>query len=145
MPLYSYRAMDAAGDLVPGAMIAANSADLELRLRRMELDLIDYRVSKPRAVAFGKRVVRRIDLINFCFQMEQLTGAGVPILEGLNDLRDSLDHPRMREIVTDLIESIEGGQSLSEALQHHKEVFNWPRRQSGSSPIRPSARGWCWP
>ena len=124
MPLYAYRAMDLAGQMVPGAMDANNSADLELRLRRMELDLIDFRLSGQKAVAFGKRVVRRADLINFCFHMEQLTGAGVPILEGLGDLRDSLEHPRFREIVTDLIESIEGGLPLSEALRHHDEVFN---------------------
>ncbi|MDQ1816786.1 type II secretion system F family protein [Massilia sp. CCM 9210] len=124
MPLYAYRAMDLAGQMVPGAMDATNSADLELRLRRMELDLIDFRVAGQRAVAFGKRVVRRADLINFCFHMEQLTAAGVPILEGLGDLRDSLDHPRFREIVTDLIESIEGGLTLSEALRHHDEVFD---------------------
>lgn len=124
MPLYAYRAMDLAGQMVPGAMDATNSADLELRLRRMELDLIDFRVAGQKAVAFGKRVVRRTDLINFCFHMEQLTAAGVPILEGLGDLRDSLDHPRFREIVTDLIESIEGGLTLSEALRHHDEVFD---------------------
>ncbi|MDQ1830343.1 type II secretion system F family protein [Massilia scottii] len=124
MPLYAYRAMDLAGQMVPGAMDATNSADLELRLRRMELDLIDFRVAGQKAVAFGKRVVRRADLINFCFHMEQLTAAGVPILEGLGDLRDSLDHPRFREIVTDLIESIEGGLTLSEALRHHDEVFD---------------------
>jgi type IV pilus assembly protein PilC len=124
MPLYAYRAMDPAGQMVPGAMDASNSSDLELRLRRMELDLIDYRISGQRAVVFGRRVVRRADLINFCFHMEQLTAAGVPILEGLNDLRDSLDHPRFREIVSDLIESIEGGQTLSEALRHHGEVFD---------------------
>ncbi|NHZ38036.1 type II secretion system F family protein [Massilia rubra] len=124
MPLYAYRAMDLAGQMVPGAMDATNSADLELRLRRMDLDLIDFRVAGQRAVAFGKRVVRRTDLINFCFHMEQLTAAGVPILDGLGDLRDSLDHPRFREIVTDLIESIEGGLTLSEALRHHDEVFD---------------------
>ncbi|NHZ64317.1 type II secretion system F family protein [Massilia genomosp. 1] len=124
MPLYAYRAMDLAGQMVPGAMDATNSADLELRLRRMDLDLIDFRVAGQKAVAFGKRVVRRTDLINFCFHMEQLTAAGVPILEGLGDLRDSLDHPRFREIVTDLIESIEGGLTLSEALRHHDEVFD---------------------
>ncbi|NHZ92603.1 type II secretion system F family protein [Massilia sp. CCM 8733] len=124
MPLYAYRAMDLAGQMVPGAMDATNSADLELRLRRMELDLIDFRVAGQKAVAFGKRVVRRADLINFCFHMEQLTAAGVPILEGLGDLRDSTDHPRFREIVTDLIESIEGGLTLSEALRHHDEVFD---------------------
>ncbi len=124
MPLYAYRAMDPAGQMVPGAMDATNSADLELRLRRMELDLIDFRIAGQKAVAFGKRVVRRADLINFCFHMEQLSAAGVPILEGLGDLRDSTDHPRMREIVTDLIESIEGGLTLSEALRHHDEVFD---------------------
>jgi type IV pilus assembly protein PilC len=124
MPLYAYRAMDLAGQMVPGAMDATNSADLELRLRRMELDLIDFRLAGQKAVAFGRRVVRRADLINFCFHMEQLSAAGVPILDGLGDLRDSLEHLRLREIVTDLIESIEGGLTLSEALRHHDEVFD---------------------
>lgn len=124
MPLYAYRSMDQAGKIVPGAMDASNSADLELRLRRMELDLIDFHLSGQRGVAFGRRVVRRADLINFCFHMEQLAGAGVPILEGLGDLRDSTVHPRFREIVTDLIESIEGGLTLSNALRHHPEVFD---------------------
>lgn len=124
MPQYVYLAMDAAGRRVPGSMDASNGADLELRLRRMELDLIDFRPAGQGAIVPGRRVIRRADLINFCFHMEQLTGAGVPILEGLGDLRDSTDHPRFREIVTDLIESIEGGQRLSAALAHHPAVFD---------------------
>jgi type IV pilus assembly protein PilC len=71
-----------------------------------------------------KRVITRRDLINFCFHMEQLTGAGVPILEGLNDLRESIDHPRFREMITGLIENIEGGQQLSAALAAYPEVFD---------------------
>jgi type IV pilus assembly protein PilC len=123
MPLYAYRAMDAAGRTLPGSMDAANGYDLELRLSRMELDLIDFKIANQPLV-LGKRAVKTQDLINFCFHMEQMSGAGVPILEGLNDLRDSLDHPRFREIVTDLIESIEGGQQLSSALAHHPDVFD---------------------
>lgn len=123
MPLYAYRAMDAAGRTLPGSMDAANGYDLELRLTRMDLDLIDFKVANQPLV-LGKRAVKVQDLINFCFHMEQMSGAGVPILEGLNDLRDSLDHPRFREIVTDLIESIEGGQQLSAALAHHPDVFD---------------------
>lgn len=123
MPLYAYRAMDAAGRTLPGSMDAANGYDLELRLSRMELDLIDFKIANQPLV-LGKRAVKTQDLINFCFHMEQMSGAGVPILEGLNDLRDSLDHPRFREIVTDLIESIEGGQQLSNALAHHPDVFD---------------------
>ncbi len=124
MPQYLYRAMDNAGQVLPGNMDALNEPDLELRLHRMGLDLIDCKVSQHKVAALGRRAITRKDLINFCFQMEQLTGAGVPILEGLNDLRDSMDHPRLREIITDLIENIEGGLQLSSALSAYPEVFD---------------------
>lgn len=125
MPHYLYKAMDAAGELVPGNMEAANVPDLELRLGRMGLDLIDYTVTRTRKLALGRRKVTRTDLINFCFHLEQMTGAGVPVLEGLGDLRDSMEqHPRFREIITSLIESIEGGRQLSQAMQAHPEVFD---------------------
>jgi type IV pilus assembly protein PilC len=123
MPQYFYRAMDAGGQIQPGNMDAANEPDLELRLHRMGMDLIDCRVSRSRVVAL-KRVITRRDLINFCFHMEQLTGAGVPILEGLNDLRDSIDHPRFREMITGLIENIEGGMQLSASLAAYPEMFD---------------------
>jgi type IV pilus assembly protein PilC len=123
MPQYLYRAMNAAGDLQPGNMDAANEPDLELRLHRMGLDLIDCRVSRNKVIAL-KRLITRKDLINFCFHMEQMTGAGVSILDGLNDLRDSIDHPRFREMITGLIENIEGGKQLSASMAAYPEVFD---------------------
>src|SRR3954467_8969785 len=98
MTLYAHQPMDADGKIVRGNMDASNLSDLELRLKRMQLDLIDYKLAREQTLALGKSVKRQ-DLINFCFHMEQLTGAGVPMLEGLADLRDSLDHPRFREII----------------------------------------------
>ncbi|MGB9989569.1 type II secretion system F family protein [Massilia sp. SM-13] len=124
MPQFIYRAMDAAGQIVPGNMDALNVPDLELRLSRMDLDLIDYRQTRQRVAVAGRRPITRKDLINFCFQMEQMTSAGVPILDGLCDLRDSLDHLRFREIITDLIENIEGGLQLSAAMEVYPEVFD---------------------
>ncbi|MFZ4536564.1 type II secretion system F family protein [Propionivibrio sp.] len=124
MTQFVYQAMDANGKLIRGEMDASNLPDLELRLKRMELDLIDCKTRERRARAFGKRPVKRSDLINFCFYMEQLSGAGVPMLETLGDLRDSLDHPRFREIVADLIENIEGGLQLSEAMARHPDTFD---------------------
>src|SRR4051794_33885111 len=116
MALYSYQSMDASGRMITGTLDATNLSDLESRLKRMELDLIDCKQAGNQTFSFGKRQVKRPDLINFCFHMEQLTSAGVPILESLSDLRDSTDHPRFREIVADMIENIEGGSQLSEAL-----------------------------
>lgn len=124
MTMFAYQAMDAEGRIIRGNMDASNLSDLELRLKRMELDLIDCRPASQKTFALRKRPVRRQDLINFCFHMEQLSGAGVPLLEGLADLRDSIDHPRFREIVADLIENIEGGLQLSQALERHPETFD---------------------
>ena len=116
--------MDASGSIVPGNMDAHNVPDLELRLQRMALDLIDYRETPERKLRLAGRAVTRRDLINFCFHLEQMSSAGVPILDGLRDLRDSTDHMRLREIITDLVEKIEGGLQLSSALAAYPEIFD---------------------
>ena len=105
-------------------MDASNIADLEQRLLRMGLDLITCNIRNPRKPMLGVRKVRRVDLINFCFHMEQLLESGVPLLEGLSDLRDSLEHPRFQEIIANLIDEIEGGKTLSAAMSEHPVVFD---------------------
>jgi type IV pilus assembly protein PilC len=56
--------------------------------------------------------------------MEQLTRAGVPLLEGIADIRDSTDHPRFKEIIANVISNVEGGMLLSQAMAEHAEVFD---------------------
>jgi len=122
MSLFAYKAMDASGRLVFGRMDALNPIDLEMRLKRMELDLINGDPVKQGG--FGGNRVGRRELIAFCFHLDQLARAGVPIVESLTDLRDSLDNPRFREVLADLIESVEGGKTLSQALAGHPQVFD---------------------
>jgi type IV pilus assembly protein PilC len=122
MPLYSYKAIDPRGKSVLGRAEAVNLFDLEQRLSRMDLDLVVGAPSRQKVRLLGGGV-RRPDLINFCFHLEQLASAGVPVLEGLNDLRESVENARVREVVSGLIESIEGGRSLSQALGEYPEVF----------------------
>jgi type IV pilus assembly protein PilC len=123
MALFWYKAMNSRGRLVRGEMDAINQVDLEMRLKRMDLDFINGAPVKRAALFHGASVPRR-ELINFCFHLEQLTRSGVPILEGLTDLRDSLSHPHFREIIASMIESIEGGRTLSQAMGEHPKVFN---------------------
>jgi len=122
MGLYTYKAVTGEGRMVYGRLDALNMVDLEMRLKRMDLDFVTGDPVKNRN-PLGSNVPRR-ELINFCFHLEQLTHAGVPILEGLADLRDSIEHPRFREVVASLIEAIEGGQTLSQAMDGHRRVFN---------------------
>ncbi|MCB1938177.1 MAG: type II secretion system F family protein [Rhodocyclaceae bacterium] len=123
MAMFAYKAMTPEGRQVRGEMDAVNLVDLEMRLKRMDMDFITGQPLKGRSLWGQQRVPRR-ELINFCFHLEQLTRAGVPILEGLTDLRDSTDHPRFREVVAGLVESIEGGRNLSTAAEDYPLVFD---------------------
>src|SRR3954469_20673503 len=123
MPLYTYKAIDAQGKSIVGRVDAVNLFDLEQRLARMELDLVSGAPSRQRSRLLGGGIKRQ-DLINFCFHLEQLAAAGVPVMEGLRDLRDSVENARFREVVAGMIESIEGGKSLSQALDEFPEVFS---------------------
>src|SRR5678815_61392 len=122
MALYTYKAIDGRGKSVMGRVEAVNLFDLEQRLLRMELDLVSGAPSSSGMRFLGGRVTRQ-DLINFCFHLEQLASAGVPVLEGLMDLRESIENPRFREVVSGVVESIEGGKNLSAALGEFPQVF----------------------
>ena len=124
MPNYKYKAVDAAGKFIVGSLDAGNVADLELRLEKMDMDLVTYKQKQPGDELFGKNKVGRRDLINFAFYLEQLTRAGVPILEGLADLRDGEENPTFRDVITGVIEAIEGGNSFSQALELYPKIFD---------------------
>lgn len=123
MPQMQYKAMDERGRMSSGRVEAVNTADLEMRLRRMGLDLVSSREVTVRAPGSGGKV-RRQELIGFCFHLEQLLSAGVPVLEGLADLRDSVDDPRMREVIAGMVEGIEGGKTLSSSMEEYPSVFD---------------------
>ncbi|AMC36437.1 type II secretion system F family protein [Janthinobacterium sp. B9-8] len=120
---FIYRAVNNAGLIQKGKSEANNLADLELRLERIGLSLIAGKAAPVGGLLGGKKVGRR-ELITFTFHMEQLTRAGVSILEGLSDLRDSLEEPCFREVIANLIEDIEGGRQFSQALAAHPQVFD---------------------
>jgi type IV pilus assembly protein PilC len=123
MALYSYRAMDDRGKTHKGLQDAANQVDLEMRLKRSGLDLIDAKTDTGKT-GMGRSKIKRVELITFFFNLDQLSGAGVPLLESLADLRDTMNDQHFREIIANLIESIEGGKKLSEAMALHPEAFD---------------------
>lgn len=122
MALYAYRAIDELGKSIKGLQDAANLVDLEMRLKRSNLDLIDAKMDRGAGGAGQK--IKRPDLITFFFNLEQLSRAGVPLLESLADLRDTMNTPHFREIIASLVESIEGGKKLSLAMAEHPDAFD---------------------
>lgn len=123
MAAFQYFAVDRTGRHIRGRMDAANEADLEQRLKRMGLDLVTSRLRRQ-SEPFFSRPVSRQDLINFCFQLEQIAKSGIPLLDGVADLAATLENPRFREVVSGVHEDMAGGRMLSEALANHPRVFD---------------------
>ena len=123
MASFAYRAIDEEGLMQRGSIDAMNAVDLELRLKRMGLELITFESIKKSTMLAAKRISRK-ELVTFCFHMDQLMRAGVPIIDALTDLRDSVENPAFRQIVASLLEDIEGGLKLSEAMANHPSAFD---------------------
>ncbi|TRZ96878.1 MAG: type II secretion system F family protein [Rhodocyclaceae bacterium] len=123
MALYAYKAVNTHGRKVIGRLEAINLIDLEMRLKRIDLDFINGDIVKQGGLMNQARITRP-ELINFCFHLEQLARAGVSLIESLSDLRDTIENPRFREILAGMVESIEGGKTLSQALAEHPRTFD---------------------
>src|SRR5690606_15074207 len=64
------------------------------------------------------------DMIILTLHLEQLDRAGVPLLEALADVRDSSESDKLRDVLSDVYESVKSGSMLSEAMAKHPRVFN---------------------
>ncbi len=122
MPQFNYSALNERGRTVRGIMVAENEIDLETRLKEVGLDLVNYREQTKRA---GKSArIKLKDMIILCLHLEQLCRAGVPVHEAIADVRDSTESAKLRDIMTDVLEKVKTGSSLSEALATYPRVFD---------------------
>ncbi|MBF0626803.1 MAG: type II secretion system F family protein [Magnetococcales bacterium] len=128
MPKYQYKATDSKGKIQKGTLDASNLDDLELRLDRLGLMLISQKSlgsdHKSTLLPGGFSSVSRKDIILFCFHMEQLINAGVPILRGLTDFRDGVENARLKNVAVALVEDVESGKTLSDAMASHPRIFD---------------------
>ncbi|MDP3357076.1 MAG: type II secretion system F family protein [Polaromonas sp.] len=113
---FNYRAITPEGRTISGRQSATSESDLEARLGRMQLELL--KASPVRAASlFARKRLESKELINIFIHMQTLSQAGVPLFDSLIDLRDSADTPTVRRFISDLVDRIEGGATLSDALE----------------------------
>ncbi|MEM0953021.1 MAG: type II secretion system F family protein [Pseudomonadota bacterium] len=121
---YRYKAMDPYGKVQRGWLQAKNEMDVAFRLENQGLDLIVCNARQRRGGRVVSTSITRRDLINMVFHLEQLTRSGVPLLEGLQDLRDSVSPGYFRDVLAGLVDEIEGGKTFSQSLAAFSKDFD---------------------
>jgi general secretion pathway protein F len=127
MPVFVYRAADRRGQTIDGVMEAPDTRAVIERLQRDAYFPIRITPHAERAGWFSMGVSSRVsqrDLLAFTQQLATLFEAGLPLDRALTILEELAPSARVKAIVTDLLVSVRGGASLSEALaKHHPRPF----------------------
>ncbi|MFH1157881.1 MAG: type II secretion system F family protein [Pseudomonadota bacterium] len=126
MPKYSYRAVNPKGRPIRGVVTAANESDLTSRLEEGGLTLIDCKAMSEKTGKLAALVARRVkirDMVQMFVQLEQLQKAGVPLMDGLSDVRDTTESAQLRDVMSDVYREVAEGNSFSSSLSRHPMVF----------------------
>ena len=128
MPVFTYRAADRRGQTIDGVMEAVDARAVVERLRKEAYFPLKVSAQGERVSLFargGGARVRQRDLMAMTQMLATLFEAGLPLDRALSILEELAPSPRVRTIVTDLLHSVRGGSSLSEALaKHHPRPFS---------------------
>src|SRR6185295_1665736 len=128
MPVFVYKAANRRGQTVDGVMEAADARAVVERLHKEAYYPI--RVSphgeRPGLFTFGgSSRIRQRELLALTQQLATLFEAGLPLDRALSILHELADGTRVKAIVSDLLHSVRGGASFSEALaKHHPRPFS---------------------
>ena len=128
MPEYAYKAADAAGAVVKGTRFANNEVELNQTLRSGGMHLLEFReatgsqfLKSLQEIQVGG--IRRRDLIEFSNNMGVMFRAGVPLINSLDELRQDMDNKHFSKVLGEMIEDIENGDSLHEAMVKRPKDF----------------------
>jgi type IV pilus assembly protein PilC len=122
MANFKYRAINQDGKYVTGKIAADNPSELMSLLKSSEMELVSYRKERNRGSAiFGG--LKGSELVTIFIHLEQLDRAGVSIIDSIQDLKETADSSKIKNLMQELYESIKNGNLFSESLAKRPEIF----------------------
>jgi len=127
VPKFAYRAVNADGETIDGLMDAPDKSDVIVRLQRGGLVLIRAEEASesppPPVQLFGRGGLTKAHLATFTRQVATLLRAGLPLDRALRIAETTLAREADRRIVRRLLERVEGGKSLADAMSASEDSF----------------------
>lgn len=125
MPNYQYNIRDATGSVFGGTSEAENEDILRKRLTEQGFTVVEIKQiksSQKKIGGFGG--VKATDLSVMCRQFSTMIDAGVNLVRCLSVLADQATNPKLKAILNDVRAEVEGGQTLTRAMEKYPNVFD---------------------
>ncbi len=121
---FKWVGVDKRGVKIKGEYAAKNATLVKAELRRQGINPTSVNAKgKPLFGSAGKAIKAR-DIAVFSRQIAVMMAAGVPMVQGFDIIASGQTNVRMKNMLTDVKTSIEGGSSLAEALTKHPVQFD---------------------
>ncbi len=123
MPIFAYSARSTSGDLQSGEINLPSREEVVTYLRRQRLIPVSVkRKPKEMSIQLGSGVKTR-EMVVFTRQFATMINAGLPLVQSLNILAEQTENPKFRTVITAVLNDIQAGQTLADALRRHPKVF----------------------
>ncbi|MEZ6013657.1 MAG: type II secretion system F family protein [Planctomycetota bacterium] len=119
--IFEYRALGPDGP-VDGRLRAESEIALDRDLERQGLTLVHSKVVSGGSTTGGAKL-NTGDLVSFTGQVATVISAGVPMVQGIKQLSRRMPRAQTRAVIDDIVRELEGGGSLSEAMEVHSRSF----------------------
>jgi len=126
MPAFAYVVKDKVGRTHSGSLDTESRQALIEQLWKQDFVVISIEECKsPQTTQrMSRMAVKAEQLVIFSRQLATLVASGIPVLGGIDVLREQIEERTFRRILTRIRDDIEGGASLSESLSKYPRVFS---------------------
>lgn len=128
MKNYKYIARDLAGVRKEGLLQAAYPNDVLSWLREQgftPISVNEMPVSgkETRRTPHRKRI-KSADLAALCWQLNTMVEGGIPVTTALQAIGEDIENLQLQQILQQILEKMQKGQTLSDSLSEYPKVFN---------------------
>lgn len=123
---FTYLAVTETGSRQKGLLEANSQKEVITYLRDNNLTPITIKEERESQLPFIGYFtgIKEADIVIFTRQLSSMIQTGLTLIEALSILRDQATKPQMKSLLLDLIANISGGNSFSQALSYHRDVFS---------------------
>ena len=125
--ILSYNALKKDGSTFASKGDFEDIRDLMDNLSAQEMTLIRYSEQRYQIIETIKTLtqpgVKKIEIAEFCESLASMLGSGLPLLESMESIKETIRVKRLRDAIDEVIGVIAQGESLSGAFSRRPEVF----------------------
>ena len=120
---FHYNAIDHRGAKSKGKLRAANRHEAYRQISAAGLKPLRITARRSREHGLQSARVSVRDLSDLTYQFAVLTEARIPIADGLRSIADQEHNRRLQWVLEDIARRIEAGESVTDSLGQHRELF----------------------